>query len=62
MRWFRSIFAWRDALTNSPIWLYQENSVTGARRAIRIGRGSWSPLNWHWLRGGVGVPYFIDER
>jgi hypothetical protein len=45
--WIKSLFAWRDVKW-TPVWRYQENSVTGRRRAIRCGSG-YTPLDFDWL-------------
>jgi hypothetical protein len=55
MRWLRSLFAWRFVRV-SGIWEYEENAVTGARRASNWCRGGYSPLDWHWLLAGNGMP------
>jgi hypothetical protein len=46
-RWLRAIFAWRDVKDNGT-WAYQQNAVTGERRAVRIG-ACWSPKDFDWL-------------
>lgn len=46
-KWLRAMFAWRDVRDNGT-WAYQENTVTGARRAVRIG-ACYSPKDIDWL-------------
>jgi hypothetical protein len=46
----RSWFAWKD-IRDSGVWLYQENTITGSRRAIRLSR-TWQPLDVEWLEQG----------
>lgn len=48
-RWLREAFRWRT-VRNTGAWLYQENTATGRRRAIR-GSG-YQPLDRQWLDGG----------
>ena len=48
IRWFKSLFAWETDF-EAGIYAYQENRVTGARRARRVVVGGWSPINWGWL-------------
>ena len=47
----RSWFAWRT-VRDSGVWLYEENTVTGARRVSRIG-GGHQPQDLTWLSGGT---------
>lgn len=47
---FRAAFAW-ETKRDTGVWLYQENRVTGARRALYCG-GGYQPLNEVWLKGG----------
>lgn len=49
-RWFRSLFAWRP-VRNTGVWLYEQNSVTGRRRAIDAG-GCYQPLDRSFMRDG----------
>lgn len=49
IRFIRSLFAWRDAFSTGK-WLYQQNAVTGARRALEQTAG-YQPLNARWLNG-----------
>lgn len=51
LRLIRSLFAWRT-IRDQGVWLYEENAVTGARRATRIRGDVWSPINWDWLEAG----------
>jgi hypothetical protein len=44
-------FAWRDK-HDTGVWIYQENTITGKRRAVRVG-GGWQPLRSSWLNGGA---------
>jgi hypothetical protein len=46
--WLRSLFAWRT-VRDSGVYLYQENAVTGARRAMRYNVGGAQPLDHDWL-------------
>jgi hypothetical protein len=51
--WLRYRFrwlAWRRMMTTA-VWLYQENIVTGQRRAIWRGSG-YQPVDDTWLRRG----------
>lgn len=43
----RSWFAWRE-VRDAGVWSYQQNTITGARRAIDKG-GPWQPVDWRWL-------------
>lgn len=55
LRWVRSWFAWRRAF-EAGVWLYEENTVTGRRRATRIESGGHSPVDFDWLDAGIGHP------
>lgn len=46
-RWLKAWFAWRE-VCDQGVWLYMENTVTGARKAIRISR-CFAPLDFEWL-------------
>lgn len=51
IRWLLSLFAWREVHDSGlwhGVWSYQENRITGARRAVRVG-GGYNPLNRDWL-------------
>lgn len=50
LRLLRSQFAWRDMFV-AGAWLYQENSITGERRA-RLWCTGYSPVDKTWLGGG----------
>lgn len=50
IRWFKSLSAWR-AIRNSSVWLYEQNEITGQRRATLIS-GCYQPLDWDFLRDG----------
>lgn len=51
MRWLRWIFPWRTVRDNG-VWLYQEQSRTGERRAIHRHGAGYQPVNSVWLNGG----------
>lgn len=53
IRWLKSLFAWRP-VRNSGVWLYEQNELTGQRRAILIS-GCYQPLNYGFLRDGDSV-------
>jgi hypothetical protein len=49
--WLRGLFGWK-VVKDTGVWVYLENSVTGARR---VSRGSWvgyQPIDRYWLAGG----------
>ena len=48
--WLRSFGRWRT-VADLGAWRYQENTVTGQRRALRIYTG-YSALDSAWLNGG----------
>ncbi len=50
IRWFKSLFAWQH-IGDLGVWRYEENTITGARRAIRLD-GLNGPWNSQWLAGG----------
>ncbi len=50
LKFFRSLFAWENVKTGGK-WLYQENGITGRRRAISQSNG-FSPLDFDWLDEG----------
>jgi hypothetical protein len=60
LRWLRSLFAWRY-VRESIVWRYQENTVTGQRRAVRIRRGVWQPVDHDWLDAGSVPSSIIDD-
>lgn len=49
-RWVRSLFAWREVF-RAGVWAYEENAVTGARRARRYLGYGYSPKATNWLEG-----------
>ena len=49
IRWLRSLFGWRTVDIRG-VWLYRENLITGARRAVRISK-DWGPVDHQWLNG-----------
>lgn len=51
IRWWKSLFAWRD-VRFTGVWIYQENAVTGERRAIKVG-GCYQPIDAEWLGDGA---------
>lgn len=46
----RSMFAWHTVFT-AGVYRYEENSVTGRRRASRRFQGGYSPIDIAWLGG-----------
>jgi len=52
-------FKWKEIFT-AGVYSYQENSVTGDRRAIRIIKGGWSPLDTRWLGINSNSPFIKD--
>ncbi len=50
IRLIKSLFAWRDVNIEGK-WLYQENAITGRRRAVSLS-GGYSPLDFDWLDEG----------
>lgn len=55
MRFIRSLFGWEFAEI-AGVWRYEENRVTGKRRATRIVSGGYSPVDLDWLDAGIGHP------
>lgn len=55
LRFLRSLFAW-ETVRVAGVYLYQENRITGARRAIRRFSGGHSPVDTDWLEGLNRVP------
>lgn len=51
MDWLRTFWQWRDIGTKG-IWLYQQNAVSGQRRALRLAT-LHGPVDWVWLYGGA---------
>lgn len=51
IRWIRSLFAWRE-VRNTGLNSYQANTVTGARRVVRLVSGGYQPVDGGWLRTG----------
>lgn len=50
MRWLKSLFAWHEVEgVGGGVWRYEENAVTGARRAYRV-MGGHQPQNIWWLK------------
>lgn len=47
----KAVFAWRD-VRDTGVWRYQENSVTGERRAVPGAAKGWRPVDRVWLAGG----------
>lgn len=52
LSFIRSLFAWRT-IRDHGMWRYQENGVTGARRALRIEDEAYAPLDVRWLEAGA---------
>ena len=50
-QWLRALFAWREVF-RCGVYAYEENSVTGERRAYRVNSGGYSPLDRAWLEAG----------
>lgn len=48
LRWLRTIFGWR-LVRDSGAWVYEENVITGERRATRIAGSGWQPIDAAWL-------------
>jgi hypothetical protein len=55
LRWVRSWFAWNRVFV-AGVWLYEQNTVTGRRRASRIDSSGYSPINFDWLDAGSRHP------
>ena len=55
LRFIRSLFAWR-LVKVSGVYGYEQNTVTGARRAVRVNSGGYSPVDLDWLDAGNGHP------
>lgn len=51
IRWFRSLFAWKLVRVEA-FWAYEENAVTGKRRALSLLAGGYSPWDAEWLGDG----------
>lgn len=47
LKFFRSLFAWEDVKSDLS-WRYQENRVTGRRRAITV-NGGYACIDLDWL-------------
>jgi len=50
IRAIRVFFAWRNVF-NTGVWLYQQNKITGQRRAFKVGEGH-QPVSQEWLDRG----------
>lgn len=50
LNWLKSLFAWRG-VRNTGVHSYEQNTVTGARRVVRIAEG-WQPVDHYWLCSG----------
>ncbi len=55
LRFIRSLFAWRTVRV-AGVYAYEQNAITGARRAVRINSGGHSPVDLDWLDAGKGHP------
>lgn len=51
LRWWRSLFAWQTVM-RLGVYAYEQNEVTGARRAVRLTTGCHSPIDQIWLDTG----------
>ena len=49
--------AWRKVDKGNGHWIYEENSITGQRRAYRNVQGGYVPLDKSWLEGKENVPF-----
>lgn len=54
-RFVRALFGWR-VHHFAGCWRYDQNAVTGQRRAAIAIVGGYSPLDFEWLNDGVGHP------
>lgn len=54
LRALKALFAWRP-VKNTGVWLYEENEVTGQRRATELSGGCYQPLSYEFLRRGDWV-------
>ena len=60
--WWKRVWAWfhwENAYTEG-VWLYQHNTITKQRRAIKIAHAH-GPVNFIWLRAGQGGHDIIDD-
>jgi hypothetical protein len=55
LRFLKSLFAWKT-IKFEGVYRYDENCVTGARRALRTCQGGHSPVDLDWLDAGIGHP------
>lgn len=55
-RLVRSLLAWEPVFV-AGVYRYDENRVTGQRRAERIVSGGHSPVDLDWLDKGSGHPW-----
>jgi hypothetical protein len=55
LKWLHSFFSWKP-YRDTGIWRYEENAVSGKRRAIKVGP-CFQPLMLDWLREGDVVVY-----
>jgi len=49
--WYESRWGVWETKYDTPLYTYQENSKTGARRAINKSGSGYSPMNRKWLEG-----------
>lgn len=45
-----ALFAW-SPVRDSGVWMYEQNEITGKRRATRYNYNVWQPLDANWLKG-----------
>ena len=56
--WILTPFAWRED-HHTYLWSYEENLITGRRRAIQIHPFGNQPVDHAWLAAGTGEPIII---
>jgi len=55
-----ALFAWRQVHGVGGIaWKYEENAITGQRRATLQTPCGYQPINYEWLSAGVREPVVV---
>jgi hypothetical protein len=50
MNWLAALIGWRSVSTTG-VWDYQQNKITGRRRAVRVNASGHQPQDHIWLAG-----------
>jgi hypothetical protein len=53
INWWKALFSWK-IIRETGVWVYEENTVTGTRRALRVS-SAYQPIDFSMIREGDWV-------